>query len=177
MAYTTATATPDPSCLCDLRRSSWQRRILYPLSKARDPTGILTDTSWIHSSLSHNRNSQFCYWFLTYIGSVIPLSWNFLGLALCPPMWYAWSFSESFGVYLKITWQVQGSTNAVGCSGFCGLLLRMCCNLGLRAHVHKGFICKSPKWPLPWKCPSREACFCYCHLLCGWNPPHVCFLY
>ena len=57
MAYTTATATPDPSCLCDLRRSSWQRRILYPLSKARDPTGILTDTSWIHSSLSHNRNS------------------------------------------------------------------------------------------------------------------------
>ena len=37
-AYTTAIATPDPSCLCDLHPSSRQRRILNPLSKARDRT-------------------------------------------------------------------------------------------------------------------------------------------
>ena len=35
-AYVTATATQDPSYICDLHRSSWQRQILDPLSKARD---------------------------------------------------------------------------------------------------------------------------------------------
>ena len=32
----TAAAVPDPSCVCDLHHSSWQHRILNPLSKARD---------------------------------------------------------------------------------------------------------------------------------------------
>ena len=36
-AYATATATPDPSHDCDLHDSSRQRRILHPLSEARDP--------------------------------------------------------------------------------------------------------------------------------------------
>ena len=36
LAYTTATATRDPSCVCDLHHSSQQCRILNPLSKARD---------------------------------------------------------------------------------------------------------------------------------------------
>ena len=45
--YTTATATPDPSCVCDLHHSSRQRRILNPLSKVRDQTPILMDTSRI----------------------------------------------------------------------------------------------------------------------------------
>ena len=35
-AYTTTTATPDPSHICDLHHSSWQHQILNPLSKARD---------------------------------------------------------------------------------------------------------------------------------------------
>ena len=43
-AYTTATATPDPSHIHDLHCSLWQRRILNPLSEARDRTRILTDT-------------------------------------------------------------------------------------------------------------------------------------
>ena len=47
-AYTTATATPDPSRICDLRHSSWQCQILNPLSQARDQTCILMDTSWVH---------------------------------------------------------------------------------------------------------------------------------
>ena len=37
-AYTTATATPDPSHICNLHHSSWQRQILNALSKARDQT-------------------------------------------------------------------------------------------------------------------------------------------
>ena len=34
----TATATPDPNCVCDLHHSSWQSQILNTLSKARDRT-------------------------------------------------------------------------------------------------------------------------------------------
>ena len=47
-ACTTATATPDPSCVCDLHHSSSQRRILNPLSEARDQTRNLMVPSWIH---------------------------------------------------------------------------------------------------------------------------------
>ena len=39
----TATATRDPSRVCDLHRSSWPHQILNPRSEARDPT----PTSWI----------------------------------------------------------------------------------------------------------------------------------
>ena len=48
-AYTTATATPDPSHICDpyLHYSSQQCQILNPLSKARDQTCNLIDTSQI----------------------------------------------------------------------------------------------------------------------------------
>ena len=40
-AYTTPTATSDPSCICDLHPSSWQCQILNPPSEARDRTRIL----------------------------------------------------------------------------------------------------------------------------------------
>ena len=46
-AYTPATATPDPSRVYDLHHSSQQRRILKPLSKARDGTCILVEASQI----------------------------------------------------------------------------------------------------------------------------------
>ena len=44
LAYATATATPDTSCICDLHHSLQQLQVLNPLSKARDWTQILTDT-------------------------------------------------------------------------------------------------------------------------------------
>ena len=47
LAYTTATATQDPSCICNLHHSSWQRQILNPLSEARDRTRVLMNTSRI----------------------------------------------------------------------------------------------------------------------------------
>ena len=46
-AYTTATATLDQSCICDLHHSSWQRRIFNPQSEARDQTHVLMDTSCV----------------------------------------------------------------------------------------------------------------------------------
>ena len=37
----------DPSHVCDLHHSSWQRRILSPLSEARDRTRILMDIRFV----------------------------------------------------------------------------------------------------------------------------------
>ena len=42
-AYTTATATLDPSNICDLHHSLWQCWITNPLREARDQTCILTE--------------------------------------------------------------------------------------------------------------------------------------
>ena len=47
-AYTTATAMWDWSLICNPHYSSWQHWIPDPLSKARDRTCFLMDTSWIH---------------------------------------------------------------------------------------------------------------------------------
>ena len=54
-AYTTATATQDLSLICDLHHSSQQRQVL---SKARDRTHVLMDTSWVLNPLSLSRNSR-----------------------------------------------------------------------------------------------------------------------
>ena len=48
LAYTTATAMPDPSRICNLHHSSWQHQIPNPLSEARNRTRILMDTSQVH---------------------------------------------------------------------------------------------------------------------------------
>ena len=63
-AYTTATATRDPSNVCDLYHSSQQRQKFSSLSEARDPTHIFMDTSWVLNPLSHKRNSFVILFFL-----------------------------------------------------------------------------------------------------------------
>ena len=45
LAYSTATATLDLKCVCDLHHSSWQCQILNSLSGVRDQTHVLMDTS------------------------------------------------------------------------------------------------------------------------------------
>ena len=47
----------DPSCVCNLSDGSGQHRILNPLSKDRDRTRVLMDTSQVLNPLSHNGNS------------------------------------------------------------------------------------------------------------------------
>ena len=47
-AYTTATATWNPSHVCKLRHSSQQHQILNLLSEARDQTHILLEISQVH---------------------------------------------------------------------------------------------------------------------------------
>ena len=48
LAYASATATRDPSCICNLRHSSWQHQNLNPLSKARDQTCVLMDDRFVN---------------------------------------------------------------------------------------------------------------------------------
>ena len=48
LAYTTATATPDLNCVCDLHHSSRQHGILNLPSEARDRTCNLMVPSQIH---------------------------------------------------------------------------------------------------------------------------------
>ena len=55
---TGATATPDPSCICNLHHSSQQGWILNPLSQARDQTHFLRDTCRVPNPLSGNGNSS-----------------------------------------------------------------------------------------------------------------------
>ena len=57
-AYIAATATPDPSCACNLHHSSQQCQILNPLSVSRDQTCVLMDPSEVHNPLSHDSNSR-----------------------------------------------------------------------------------------------------------------------
>ena len=45
--YARATATQDPSLVCDLHHNSQRRQILIPLSKARNGTRNLMVPSWI----------------------------------------------------------------------------------------------------------------------------------
>ena len=47
VAYATATATQDPSRVCDLHYSSRQGQILNPLSETRDRTCVLMDASQV----------------------------------------------------------------------------------------------------------------------------------
>ena len=58
-AYTRATATPDPTHVCNLHQHAQQCRILSPLSEARDRTCVLMEPSWVRDhELSHNGKAQ-----------------------------------------------------------------------------------------------------------------------
>ena len=65
-AYTTATATGDPSCICNLHCSSQQCWILNPRNQARDQTPLLMDNSWVLNVLSHHGNSQKFFFFFFF---------------------------------------------------------------------------------------------------------------
>ena len=60
--YTIATATQDPSCICNLHHSSWQRPIPNPPSEARDRTCIPMDTSWVCYCRATTATSSFSIW-------------------------------------------------------------------------------------------------------------------
>ena len=72
-AYTTVTAAPDRSCICNLHRSSRQCQILNPLGAARDQTHFLTTLCRALNLLSHNGNSEK----ITFdVGPLVENSWT-----------------------------------------------------------------------------------------------------
>ena len=62
-AYTTATASPDPSHIWDLHRSSQQHHILSSLSETRGGTHVLMDTGRVLNPMTHDRNSKNFFFF------------------------------------------------------------------------------------------------------------------
>ena len=99
-AYTTATAMPDMSHIWDLQHSSWKCQILNPLSKTREWTCILMDTSWVLNTPSHKGNSSFvnCLYILILFQVCLTNSlklWKGLialhsGLKMCVSGWFIW---------------------------------------------------------------------------------------
>ena len=65
-AYTTATAKPDLSPVCDLHHSSWQHWIFNPLIKARDRTCSLMVPSWIHFGCATTGTHPFFFFFFKW---------------------------------------------------------------------------------------------------------------
>ena len=89
LAYTTATATQDPSHLCNPHHSSQQCCILNPLREARDWTWDIMDTSWVHylwamlgiPTGGFKRRIWTCYtrpFLFLSLGSTLPLERNCL---------------------------------------------------------------------------------------------------
>ena len=74
-AYTTATATPDLSCICNLYHSLWQHHIFNLLSEARDWTCICTDTV---VGSQHNEPQWEILLLLFSAFSPVYISWNTL---------------------------------------------------------------------------------------------------
>ena len=97
-AYATATATPDPRCICDLHHSSQPRWILNPLSKARAWTCNLMVPSWIRfwcTTMGTSSQSHICspvyefllshlwdYWWKGYPRLFVSISLISLSLAV-----------------------------------------------------------------------------------------------
>ena len=73
-AYTTATAMPDPSRVCDLHHSSWCR-ILNPLNEARYWPRVLRGTSQIHYHWATMATPHQAFFFFGYTQGI----WKFLG--------------------------------------------------------------------------------------------------
>ena len=69
LAYSTATATPEPSCICDLCHSLWLRQILNPLSESRGQIHMPMETRRVLNPLSHNGKACILYFYKSLVWS------------------------------------------------------------------------------------------------------------
>ena len=76
--YATATATQNPSHICDLHDSSGQHQILNTQSGARDQTSILIDTSWAHYHWVTRATPVFIFFFNIYVLNMVWSKGKFL---------------------------------------------------------------------------------------------------
>ena len=78
LANATATAMWDPSQVCNLHQSSQQCWIPDPLSKARDQTLILTDSSWIHFHCITKGSPNYHYLFMVLVDCIFSITYKVL---------------------------------------------------------------------------------------------------
>ena len=101
-AYATGAVMPDLSCICELHHSSQQRWIFNPLSKTRDGTHILMDTSRIHfhcTSMGTPHSVFFKESNALHINTYI-LTYTFLIIKSCVP--YIPKILAKGGLYLLL---------------------------------------------------------------------------
>ena len=97
-----ATAMWDLSHICSLHHSSWQYQIPDPLSKARDQTLFLMDTSHICSHSAEQELPELCFLstvrdsFFLLTSLLILYVDNFLPLLYICHYWWAFSFHNFF---------------------------------------------------------------------------------
>ena len=103
----------DPSHVCDVHHSSWQHRILNPLSKARDWTCVFMDPSQILFHWAMTRTPILCRilnstykWYLWYLSfSFFHLIWETLVLFTLMQMalfhsFYGWIVVNIYHIFL-----------------------------------------------------------------------------
>ena len=100
-AYTTAIATQDPNHICDLHHSSQQGQIPNPLSRARNWTHILMNTSQIRFSTAPQREFpecvflKMCFCKMCCCCCCVHIFWIFIHVMACPFMILG---DSSFGI-------------------------------------------------------------------------------
>ena len=114
-AYTTATATPDLSNVCDLHHSSQQHRIPNPLREVRDGTLVLMDTRQAHYHWATTETPPFiliviCYYssksnlFFSYFFSRVNVPLSFSSLYHIPSRSLETKFGRHLWIISIITW-------------------------------------------------------------------------
>ena len=126
-ADTTAKARQDLNHIYKLQHSWQQCRILNPLSKARNWTCILMDSSWVLNPLSHSGNSQILNFDL-FPGLVI-CSMIFSCNASCNSQglkdWYTYNHS-AFHFQYSSQWVTCDIQHFVIKSALCWMILPNC---------------------------------------------------
>ena len=91
LAYATDTAMLDPSHICNLHHSSWQHRILNPLSKVRNWIHILMDISRFHyhwATMGTHPTLTFFFFFLVTLHCIFSVAFmsSFSGFLISIPL-------------------------------------------------------------------------------------------
>ena len=113
-AYTTATATLDLSHICNLHCSPWQRWILNPLSKARDRTCVLMDTTQVHYHRDTMEMFMGLYPHISRLEMLQDLGWVSEVLHWLPSRYHLCALNNQFPNCLRM---FPDSLAVVECSG------------------------------------------------------------
>ena len=110
LAYARATATSDPSCICDLHHSSRQCQILNPLSEARDGTHNLIVPSRICFRCAMMETP--IYFIYLFLSLCLSLFFGLFAISWAAPA--AYGDSQARGLIRAVAASLRQSHNNVG---------------------------------------------------------------